>query len=385
MKKIVFLHFFFVLKLIFLFSLTACSSFKNFFKVSEYQDFTQSFPIETKWIQNISSLDKYRVIVGASYMTMSDKKDVFVVSNGSDNFTAFEVKTGRKLWEFLVSGGVEGKAVIDENKVYFGARDGALYVVSLDKGELVWSYKTKSTFVSSPAVTKQRVYFQTSLGEVFSLDKKTGKKVWEAQERLENNLSIKGLGKPTFYRGKLLVGFQNGKIKAYRAVNGKLLWSRTLSFSKKSGLSFLDVDSTPVVFESKVFVSNFDDFLYCLNLQNGRVLWKKPYGSAFGVKIDTKRKRIYHSSSQAEVVALSFSGKPIWSYKTKGVALAPVIGENYLWVSEFQGALKALDLKNGKLKAFFDPGDGLVSPALILNSREIFFLSKRGNIFNLRF
>ena len=200
-----------------LFFLTACSSFKNFFKVSSYHDFTPSFSIKTHWIQNISSLDIYQVIVGSSYITLSEKKDIFVVSNGLNKLVAFDVKTSQILWEFPLAGGVEGRPVIQDRKVFLGGRDGMFYVLSLDKGEIIWSYETKSISVSSPWVTKKRVYFQTSLGEVISLNKKTGKKVWERQERLENSLSVKGLGRPVFYKGKLLVGFQNGKIKAYRA------------------------------------------------------------------------------------------------------------------------------------------------------------------------
>ncbi len=367
------------------FLLTSCSSFKNFFKVSGYEALEfQEIEFQTLWVQNINSIDKYHIIVGSSYLSFSPQKETFVVSNGSNKLLAFEVKTGRKVWEFAISGGVEGEPVISEKRVFLGGRDGVFYVISLDTGEKIWSYKTKSTSVSSPWVTKKRVYFQTSLGEVYSLDKKTGKKVWERSERIENNLSVKGIGRPFFYKGKLLVGFQNGIINAYRAVDGILLWSQSLK-SENQSLPLLDVDATPVVFRSKVFVSNFDSYLYCLNISTGRVLWKKPYGSAFSVTLDSQKGLIYHSTSRGEVVALNLSGDLIWSYKTKGIALAPVIGKKHLWVGEFQGALKALSLKDGKLKAFMNPGEGLVSPPVILDSKKIFFLSKRGNVFNLKF
>ena len=145
------------------------------------------------------------------------------------------------------------------------------------------------------------------------------------------------------------------------------------------------MDSTPLIFESKVFVSNFDSYLYCLNIHTGKVLWKKPYGSSFPVTLDTKNKRLYHSTSKGEVLALNMRGKKIWSYKTKGIALSPVIGKEHLWVGEFQGALKALDLKEGKLKALMKPGEGLASPPVILDSKRILFLSKRGNVFSVSF
>ena len=120
-------------------------------------------------------------------------------------------------------------------------------------------------------------------------------------------------------------------------------------------------------------------------MNTGKVLWKKPYGSSFPVTLDQKNKRLYHSTSKGEVVALTTSGKKIWSYKTKGIALSPVIGKDHLWVGEFQGSLKALTLKEGKLKALMNPGEGLASPPLILDSQRILFLSKRGNVFSVTF
>ena len=181
------------------------------------------------------------------------------------------------------------------------------------------------------------------------------------------------------------MGFGNGWIKAFRALNGKLIWERKLE-KRKDDLPFLDVDSTPVVFRSRIYVSNFDGYLYCLELKTGRVVWKKPYGSSFAVSVDKKEGFLYHSTSQGQVVALKAStGSLLWSYSTQGLATAPVVTDRYVWVGEFQGSLKALERKTGALKAFFEPGAGVASsPVFLKDQKSLFFLSKRANLFHLK-
>ena len=367
-------------------ALMGCSSLKNFFKISDYYDLKEpDFEIKALWVQNTVPIEKYYSVVGSSNLSMSSEENLLVLSNGKDSVVAFETRTGRRHWRFSVKGGAEGPIVLKEGRVYFGGRDGVFYVLSLDSGKAVWTYPTDSTFISSPWVSKSRVYFQTSLGDVYSLNKKTGRKVWERPHKLDGGLSIKGLARPYFYKGTLLVGFGNGWIKAFRALNGTLIWERKLK-KRKDDLPFLDVDSTPVVFRSRIYVSNFDGYLYCLDLKTGRVVWKKPYGSSFAVSVDKKESRLYHSTSQGQVVALKAStGSLLWSYSTQGLATAPVLTDRYVWVGEFQGSLKALERKTGALKAFFEPGAGVASsPVFLKDQKSLFFLSKRANLFHLK-
>ena len=58
------------------------------------------------------------------------------------------------------------------NKVVVGSNDGRVYIVSLDKGEQLWSYEIGQPIASSPAVADGNVVIGSDDGSVYCFGEK---------------------------------------------------------------------------------------------------------------------------------------------------------------------------------------------------------------------
>jgi outer membrane protein assembly factor BamB len=62
---------------------------------------------------------------------------MYVGSPYTDSFFCFDVKTGKKLWEFRVNAAIKGAPVIHDGLVFFGDTKGFLHVLDADTGRLI--------------------------------------------------------------------------------------------------------------------------------------------------------------------------------------------------------------------------------------------------------
>ena len=53
---------------------------------------------------------------------------------------AFNASDGKISWQFPINGEAFGAAAIDDNSLYFVARDDHFYAITRDKGTLKWKY-----------------------------------------------------------------------------------------------------------------------------------------------------------------------------------------------------------------------------------------------------
>jgi outer membrane protein assembly factor BamB len=93
-----------------------------------------------------------------------------------------ERATGKRVWRYDVPDGVLGGVCVDEQYVWFAARDGFCYCLDRHKGVLIWKTDLGSAVVASPALVDQGrskgLYVASSGGLVSRLDARTGKIDW---------------------------------------------------------------------------------------------------------------------------------------------------------------------------------------------------------------
>lgn len=103
----------------------------------------------------------------------------FVLANFEKGMSCFMASTGAKLWQIKTSINLIGCPVIDEDRLYIGANNGALKCLSLWDGKELWQSKRDYT-AAIPTVSKDKVYFPGK-GMVTCLNKTNGKMVWSAK------------------------------------------------------------------------------------------------------------------------------------------------------------------------------------------------------------
>ena len=150
-----------------------------------------------------------------------------------------------------------------------------------DTGGVVWSFSSEAkTFYSSPAVVGNRVYAASAEvgifgggGAIYCLDADTGGVDWKyAPSDFRPTFSSPAVAGNFLVCGEGLHQTTDARITCLRADTGQRLWElRTASH----------VESSPCIYQGKVYIGAGDDGLYCLDLKPGdddkpQVLWHLP-------------------------------------------------------------------------------------------------------------
>ncbi|MDP6634484.1 MAG: PQQ-binding-like beta-propeller repeat protein [Phycisphaerae bacterium] len=92
--------------------------------------------VEKLWITDVGP--------GLSQCVISGGK-VVVSTVDTHQVHALDAVTGKKLWEYTAGGRVDSAPTLYRGTVIFGSRDGYVYCLTADKGELVWRFRAART------------------------------------------------------------------------------------------------------------------------------------------------------------------------------------------------------------------------------------------------
>jgi len=101
-------------------------------------------------------------------------KDLMVVTFKEGMIIAYNIYTGKKVWQFINTGFISIKPIIDEGKLFFGTWDNNFYSLDLEKGKLLWINYIGSKVSRDFLIFKNSIILFLSDGEILSLDKQTG-------------------------------------------------------------------------------------------------------------------------------------------------------------------------------------------------------------------
>jgi alcohol dehydrogenase (cytochrome c) len=122
--------------------------------------------------------------------------------------------------------------------VITGAND--VFALDVATGDILWEYAARLDPAISPiccgwtnrgvGIGEGKLFFGALDGRLVALDPKTGRELWSVQaERWQDGYSI--TSSPLYHDGMVITGFSGaeygvrGKVKAFDARNGKLLWT----------------------------------------------------------------------------------------------------------------------------------------------------------------
>jgi outer membrane protein assembly factor BamB len=308
-------------------------------------------------------------------------KDWVIQANGLDGIGAYDRLTGSEKWRLPIVNGAEPSATLIKDRVFIGASDGQFYSIDAETGKVVWTFPTKIETLSEPLLNEGVLYILTGNNSLFALDAATGKQLWLYTRQDTSSLSIRGGSKPALRNGTLYVGFSDGSIVALLAQNGALKWEKQLSHNKK----FRDLDSDPLLEGDFMYVTGYDDHVYCLRAATGETVWQAPYGGYGSILLSGDR--LYLASSSGEFLALQKeTGQKVWSFPLKeGIATGASMLKGLVVFGESQGALQILDAASGKQISSFSPGRGILSPPTVdEKTGMVYFISNEANLYALR-
>ncbi len=234
-----------------------------------------------------------------------------------------EADTGHKRWEYQTHSHVESSPCVADGKVFFGAGDDGVICCDARTGRELWHFGGLHVD-TSPAVVHQRLYAGSGYGpryEVFCLDTASGQPRWRrpvdlpvwGSPRLVGDRVLVGLGNGDFLhdgdppQGALLcLDAETGEVRGDYRVSGSVLMQPAV-----------DADGRRAYFAAR------DRHCYCVDLREGKTIWKRDLGSPVVTAAALAGPRLYVAASGGQVACLrTDTGDILWSFDVSGHAQA---------------------------------------------------------------
>ncbi len=160
-------------------------------------------------------------------------KDGVIYQPSNDGYVyALDVQSGSLLWKFETRGAtydpqqfgfdrnsINTQAIIKDNLLVFGSRDGNVYAVNLDSHLEKWSFTYGTTWAMATTVSDNSVYVGWSTNNLIcAIDLSTGKEIWKYQAGAHN------YAKPLILDSGLYVGSADGNMYRFDKYTGEKIW-----------------------------------------------------------------------------------------------------------------------------------------------------------------
>lgn len=295
-------------------------------------------------------------------------------------------------WRFQTGGMVRSTPAIFNGTLYFGSGDHNFYAVDANTSELKWKFPARGIVYSSPAVDDGIVFFTGGDDYCYAVDAATGKLKWEFQSG--KDLALGGYytnggwdyfqSSPAVYDGKVYFGAGDGYFYALDKESGKVKWS-----FQTAGI----VRSSPAIDGSAVYFGSHDGTLYALNNDNGKLIWKyKTIGNKSFPKGEVQSSPavtdsfVYFGSRDGHLYAVSKEdGKLKWRADHEGswVITSPAVYNNVVFAGSSDAEFfQAVDARTGKeLWRYKTPSNVFSSP--VVCGSMVYFGCWNGIVFGL--
>lgn len=348
-------------------SLSGCSWFskKTGNEPMELVDFEQTLALDTVWKRAVGEGQS----VGQSRLTPSIDGQLLYAIDYEGNLTVVDVKTGKKAWSRKINRPDLGlwqktKALwfgADENfhivaglaaehgMIFVASRSGEVLALDQQNGDEIWRKSVVGEVLSAPKSNGNIVALQTVNGKLVALDAKTGEQKW-FYDNPPPVLTLRGTPSPIVTGSAVYAGFANGRVMAFNAQNGVILWEQRIAVPKgRSDIErMVDIHSSPIERDGVIYVGTYQGKVAALARGTGKPLWAVDASTSESPTIGMGN--VYVTQADGSIIALNqASGQLVWKNEQllrRGVNGTQIFGD-YVAAVDAKGYLHVMNQSDG--------------------------------------
>jgi outer membrane protein assembly factor BamB len=316
-------------------------------------------------------------------------EDLVVAADSEGRVTALDRGTGSPRWEnrlrdVRIASGVgvgSGVAVV-------GTLDGEAIALRLESGGEIWRTRLSSEVLAVSAVVDGVTVARTNDGRLHALDAASGAVQWTVL-RTTPALSLRGAQIPQMLPGRVLAGFDNGRLLMLGAARGNPLWEATIAVpSGRSELERLnDADGYIPIFRGAAFATSYQGRLAAVALDTGEPIWTRDFSSYQGGDISPDSETLVVTAADSHVWGLDpRTGGDLWQQtglRLRGLTAPVVVGDQAI-VGDYEGYLHWLSVTDGRLLARTRVGSGAIVTRPVLRDGVLYVASANGQVTAVR-
>lgn len=225
---------------------------------------------EIKWIQDkiTGPIDSYAIAYDSS---------VIAFTNG-EGLVILDKSTGEVIATYRTRKETYSKPAIKDNIVFFTAREGELYGVDKNTGQLVWEFWPEDglpgmSILSDPVIIGDSIFFE-AIDNLYAVDLLAKKEKWKIEELglSYDYISILTSNDNIF----IIEGYEQKNIYCIDSNNGKVIWKKSFEIS-----NYCD---KVLISDGYLYICGQDTYIYKISEIDGSI--------AFTYEINDKSEKI---------------------------------------------------------------------------------------------
>ena len=301
--------------------------------------------------------------------------------------SAFDIANGARRWRVDTrpenergDGGGVG-VIVEGDTVFVATGLSEVLALSAADGSVKWRVRLQAPMRGAPSFANGRIFITTLDSTLVALSAEDGKLLWRYRAQAILTVPL-GLPPPAIQGETVVAGFPSGEILAFRANDGRVIWSDSLAAA--GGTSLADVGSVraaPVISGNNVIAIGMSGIGLSIDLRAGRRIWEREFG---GTEMPwAAGEWVFGVTDAGEVAALQReTGQARWAVSLRPAAQgnraqpmvqlsSPLLAGGRLFVGTSLAELVSLDPSNGDVLARQRLPGALSLPMLAVGGRLI--------------
>lgn len=358
--------------------LSACSSLKEDMIPKKLERITASSEFDHRWsnfvgIGQDSRYARLAPVVHQGFLYTVDVKG---------RLKQLSLNEGDVLWTLDLAVDVGGGIGVAGANLLIGSTSGEVIAVDPAKRSEVWRAQTSSEIVSAPQGNESIVVTSAIDGRVFAFDNKDGTQIWNYDHPVPV-LSLRSNSSPLIIGENAFIGFDNGQLLCFNALNGQLVWSARVGQPQgKTELERLvDVDASPVELGPYIYGAGFNSRVIALTKGSGSIAWAQDISTTQNFVATDGVVAIVDDKSHIKAFD-AVNGTLLWANEDlhRRRLSSPAVIDGQLVVIDLDGVIHALSLKSGQLTARLRTRHDSVFVAPLVDGEQFFILDTYGEI-----
>lgn len=288
---------------------------------------------------------------------------------------------GFKFWDRRDPSFVTGGVGAASGRVLVGTTRGEIVALDAADGSPLWRAETSSEVLSPPVGAEDLVVVQTADGRIAALNGADGSPRWSFDTQ-PPILTLRGTAEPSLRGGLVYAGFATGKVAAFRAENGDLIWEQRVMLPEgRSELGrMVDIDGSPLFLRGVLYAVSFQGRLKAFRGTDGAPMWEMEMSSF--LDLAEGYGQLYVVSDEGVVSAVEQTDSTlVWQQEglRNRELTSPVAFSNYVVVGDADGYLHVLAQSDGRFVARRKVGDGLRSGMTVADN-VVYVLTNDGRL-----
>lgn len=307
---------------------------------------------------------------------------VLYVAGTGGAVSAVSPDTGKSVWRTTIDHRISGAVGVGDDIVLVGTPEGDVVALDSFTGNEVWTRRLSSEILAPPAAGLGVSVVRTIDGHVYGLSSENGEQQWVFHRQVPP-LTLRGNSAPLLVQGAVVAGFANGKIVAADLLNGTVLWD--MNAAEPRGRNeverMIDIDATPVIVGSVLYVSAYQGAVTALALGSRRELWSRDISSYTHVSVDDDN--VYVCDDGGVVMALDrLTGNTVWEQSglLRRRLSGPVALGRYVLVSDYEGYAHVLRKTDGRIVGRKKLSKGGFAGTPVVYQDTIYSMNKQGSL-----